>query len=73
MNISRAATASLLVGTSMLVLAGPAHEDYHGTGDTADKLMFGKMEKIARLVFHTSWELANREKRIVVDKKVEGR
>lgn len=49
------------------------HEDYHGTGDTADKLMFGKMEKIARLVFHTSWELANREKRIVVDKKVEGR
>lgn len=49
------------------------HEDYHGTGDTADKLMFGKMEKIARLVFHTSWELANRDKRIVVDKKVEGR
>jgi len=47
------------------------HEDYHGTGDTADKLNFGKMEKIARLVFHTSWELANRDKRIVVDKKVE--
>ncbi len=49
------------------------HVDYHGVGDTADKLLFGKMEKIARLVFHTSWELANREKRIVVDKKVEGR
>ncbi len=45
------------------------HDDYHRTGDTADKLNYGKMEKIARLVFHTAWELANRDKRIVVDKK----
>jgi hypothetical protein len=26
------------------------------------------MEKIARLVFYVTWELANREKRIEVDK-----
>jgi len=45
------------------------HEDYHRTTDTADKILFDKMEKIGRLVFYTSWELANRDKRIVVDKK----
>ncbi len=45
------------------------HADYHGVGDTVDKLNFAKMEKITRLVFYTSWELANRDKRIVVDKK----
>ena len=29
--------------------------------------MFQKTENIARLVFHTAWEIANREKRLVVD------
>ena len=43
------------------------HKDYHRTSDTVDKINFDKMETIARLVFHTSWELANRDKRIVVD------
>ncbi|HFA50657.1 MAG TPA: M28 family peptidase [Bacteroidetes bacterium] len=43
------------------------HEDYHRTTDTVDKIMFDKMEKIARLVFYTVWELANRDERIVVD------
>jgi hypothetical protein len=32
-----------------------------------EKINFQKMEKISRLVFHTAWELANREQRIVVD------
>ncbi len=45
------------------------HEDYHRTTDTVDKILFDKVEKIGRLVFYTSWELANRDKRIVVDKK----
>ncbi len=44
------------------------HEDYHKITDTVDKILFDKMETIARLVFHTSWELANRDKRIIVDK-----
>ena len=47
------------------------HEDYHRPGDTPDKLMYGKAEAIARLAFHTAWELANRNERIKVD--VEGR
>jgi hypothetical protein len=45
------------------------HDDYHKITDTVDKIQFEKMESIARLVFHTSWELANRNKRIVVDKE----
>ena len=47
------------------------HPDYHQPSDTVDKIEFDKMETIARLVFHTVWELANRDKRIEVD--VEGR
>lgn len=44
------------------------HEDYHKTTDDIEKIDFQKMEKIGRLVFLTAWELANRDKRIVVDK-----
>lgn len=43
------------------------HEDYHQPTDTVDKIMFPKTEKIARLIFHTAWEIANREKRLEVD------
>ncbi|MCB0587334.1 MAG: M28 family peptidase [Phaeodactylibacter sp.] len=45
------------------------HADYHRTSDTVDKIQFGKMAKIAQLVFYTAWELANREERIKVDVK----
>lgn len=45
------------------------HDDYHKITDTVEKIQFEKMETIAKLVFHTSWELANRNDRIVVDKK----
>lgn len=40
------------------------HEDYHKETDTVDKIIFSKMEKITRLVFHTAWDLANRNERI---------
>ncbi len=43
------------------------HADYHRTTDTVEKINFEKMEKVAQLVFHTAWELANRDQRIVVD------
>jgi hypothetical protein len=43
------------------------HPHYHTPEDTLDKIDFEMMVKRARLVFHTAWELANREKRIVVD------
>ena len=47
------------------------HEDYHGPGDTVEKIRFDLLHARTLLVFHTAWELANREERIVVDGKVE--
>ena len=44
------------------------HEDYHKPGDDVEKIMFPKMAEIGKLVFHTAWEVANTERRIVVDK-----
>ena len=43
------------------------HEDYHQATDTVEKINFDKMEKITRLVFHTAWNIANRDKKLVVD------
>ena len=45
------------------------HADYHQPTDTIDKINFEQMEKRARLVFYTGWEIANREKRIVLDEE----
>ena len=46
------------------------HNDYHKVTDTVDKINFEKMEKIGKLIFHSTWELANREEKIVVDGEV---
>lgn len=43
------------------------HADYHQPSDTPDKVDYNKLESISRLIFSTAWELANRDKRIVVD------
>ena len=43
------------------------HEDYHGPGDDFEKIMYHKTTKVGRLVYHTAWELLNRDKKIVVD------
>lgn len=43
------------------------HDDYHKPTDTIDKIDFEKTAGIARLVFNTAWQLANRKDRIVVD------
>lgn len=45
------------------------HDDYHKPTDTIDKIDFDKTAKIARLVFNTAWELANRDEKIQVDVK----
>jgi len=46
------------------------HEDYHKPGDSVDKIDFQKMEKVARTIYVTLWELANRPARPVVDKRL---
>lgn len=44
------------------------HEDYHQPSDTIDKIEFDLLTKRTKLVYHTAWVLANRDKRPVVDK-----
>jgi len=44
------------------------HEDYHRPTDTVDKIEFDLLQKRAQLVFYTSWVIANRDQRLVVDK-----
>jgi len=44
------------------------HENYHRTSDTPDKINYELLAKRTQLVFYTAWEIANREKRITVDK-----
>jgi len=43
------------------------HEDYHRPSDTPDKIEYELMEKRAKLVFVTAWEIANRDEAPVVD------
>ena len=45
------------------------HEDYHKHTDTTEKLVYEKVEKTARLIFHTAWELSNAENKPKVDKE----
>ena len=44
------------------------HPDYHKPTDTIEKINFPMMKKRADLVFYTAWEIANRDKRVEVDK-----
>ena len=43
------------------------HDDYHQVTDTVDKIEFPLMEKRSRLIFHTVWDIANRENKPRVD------
>ena len=43
------------------------HEDYHAPGDDIEKIMYEKTAKVGRLVYHTAWELLNRDNKIEVD------
>ncbi|HOZ40914.1 MAG TPA: M28 family peptidase [Flavobacteriales bacterium] len=47
------------------------HEDYHKPTDDVEKIEFDRLRQRTLLVFHTAWQLANQEQRIVADKPVE--
>lgn len=47
------------------------HDDYHKVTDTPDKINYDLLANRAKLIFHTAWELANRENRVAVDKAAE--
>ena len=40
------------------------HEDYHKPTDTAEKIDYKLLKKRTKLIFHTIWEIANRDKTI---------
>jgi len=43
------------------------HQDYHKSSDTPEKILINKVKKISTLVFHTAWEIANRQQSIQLD------
>jgi Zn-dependent M28 family amino/carboxypeptidase len=46
------------------------HADYHRPSDTPDKINYELMTKRARFVFHTAWEMANRNEMLKRDLKL---
>lgn len=54
-------------GIPVIFYFNGVHADYHKPSDTVDKINFELLVKRAKLVFHTAWEVANRNGRLVVD------
>jgi len=54
-------------GIPVIFYFNGVHEDYHKPTDTVDKINFELLVKRTKLVFHTAWEIANRDQRLVVD------
>jgi Zn-dependent M28 family amino/carboxypeptidase len=48
-------------GVPIIFYFNGTHADYHRPTDTPDKINYNLMEKRARLVFHTGWEMANKD------------
>ena len=46
---------------------GMLKADYHKPTDDVEKINFALMEKRARMIFHTAWEMANREEMLKRD------
>ena len=59
------------MGVPVIFYFTGVHEDYHKPGDDVEKILFDKQAPIVKLVFHTAWELVNREERIEVDSNKE--
>jgi hypothetical protein len=47
-------------GVPIIFYFNGTHNDYHRPTDTPDKINYDLMEKRARFVFYTAWEMANR-------------
>ena len=53
-----------VAGVPMVLFNTGEHPDYHTENDTWDKLNYEKMERIVRLIYLTTWEVANQNERI---------
>ncbi len=54
-------------GIPIIFYFSGTHEDYHQPTDTVEKIQYDLLELRTRLIFHTAWELANRDDRIKID------
>lgn len=54
-------------GVPIIFYFNGVHADYHQVTDEVSKINFPLLAKRAQLVFYTGWELANRDKKPVVD------
>lgn len=55
-------------GIPSVFLFNGTHADYHKATDEVDKIEFDALAKRTQLAFAIAWEIANREKRLIVDK-----
>ncbi|HWD88673.1 MAG TPA: M28 family peptidase [Mucilaginibacter sp.] len=60
-------------GVPIIFYFNGVHADYHQVSDEVSKINFPLLAKRAQLVFYTGWELANRDKRPVVDGQTTGK
>lgn len=54
-------------GIPIIFYTSGLHADYHQASDEVSKINFPLLAKRIKLVFYTGWELANRDKRPLVD------
>ena len=55
-------------GIPIIFYFSGVHEDYHRPTDDVEKINFDKMQKIARLVYLTGWQVANLDHKPLVDR-----
>ena len=58
-------------GIPVIFYTTGSHPDYHKPTDIVENIEFELMTKRTKLVFYTAWEIVNRDKRLVVDKKMD--
>lgn len=56
-------------GVPAITFATGLHPDYHTTNDRPERIEYDKMERIVRLVYQASWELANSPERPKLDRR----
>lgn len=54
-------------GVPVIFYFNGVHSDYHRETDEVEKIIFSKIEKIAKLVFFTAWTVANRDEKLRID------
>ncbi len=56
-----------------MYLFGGLDKDYNTPQDTWDRLIPGKIEKVARLAFLTAWAVSNRNQRLTFDSETDSK